>query len=182
MVEKIRLLSNPASIKEAVFVAFTTKHTIWENYHETTDEGRKFEVPLVLMIQRWDGCKGFIGGNVDEDETLLTALAREVKEESNFVMSEAEFLLLKPVCSHQTDHNVTHLFTVEISFERMRELIQKSMNATHFMSEVVGILPVPFVNYPHKKSFDNFIKDQFAETVKEEVKELIEMKKWPLSV
>lgn len=52
MVEKINLLSNPASQKEAVFVAFTTKHTIWENYQETTEEGRQFEVPLVLMVQR----------------------------------------------------------------------------------------------------------------------------------
>ena len=50
--------------------------TIWENYHETTEEGRQFEVPLVLMVQRWDGFKGFIGGNVDEGETLLTALSR----------------------------------------------------------------------------------------------------------
>lgn len=50
------------------------------------------------------------------------------------------------------------------------------------MSEIVGLLPIPFVNYPHKKSFDTFIKDQFAATVKEEIKELIKMKKWALSV
>lgn len=43
MVEKINLLSNPASQKEAVFVAFTAKHTIWENYHGTTEEGHQFE-------------------------------------------------------------------------------------------------------------------------------------------
>lgn len=182
MVEKINLLSNPASQKEAVFVAFTTKHTIWENYNETTEEGRQFEVPLVLMVQRWDGCKGFIGGNVDEGETLLTALSRELKEEANFVLSEDEFLSLIPVCSHKTENKVTHLFTVEISYVRMKELIANSVKAEHFMSEIVGLLAIPFVNYPHQKSFDNFIKDQFAATVKEEVKELIEMKKWPLSV
>lgn len=182
MVEKINLLSNPASQKEAVFVAFTTTHTIWENYHETTEEGRQFEVPLVLMVQRWDGCKGFIGGNVDEGETLLTALSRELKEEANFVMSEDEFLSLSPVCSHKTEKNVTHLFTGEISFTRMKQLIANSVKSEHFMSEIVGLLPIPFVNYPHKKSFDTFIKDQFAATVKEEIKELIKMKKWALSV
>lgn len=114
------------------------------------------------MVQSWDGCKGFIGGNVDEGETLLTALS--------------------PVCSHKTEKNVPHLFTGEISFTRMKQLIVNSVKSEHFMSEIVGLLPVPFINYPHKKSFDTFIKDQFAATVKEEIKELIKMKKWVLSV
>lgn len=178
MIKSLPLLTNPTEQKQAVFLAFVSKHPIWKDYDHIAEEDKNLEVPLVLMLQRWDGLKGFVGGEVEPGEELLTALKREVEEEIGYNMKEEDMLNLRPVSSHQTPDIVTHLFTLEVDFNKMKGIVEKSLFAPHAMSEIVSVMPVPFINYPHRKSFDNFMENNFACTVKEEVGDLIGFFNW----
>lgn len=48
----------------------------WKDYNEISLENRKTIVPLVLMLQRWDGTIGFIGGKIDPDENIFDTIIR----------------------------------------------------------------------------------------------------------
>jgi len=169
----IELGSNSDNLPQAVFIALISEVKIWQTYDGISKEAQETSVPLVLMLQRWDGLKGFVGGEVEPEETLKETVSRECREEIGFNLTYTEIQSAGLVSSHQTDKLVTHLMAVHISPSRMIEAIKGASRAEHFMSETVAAMPVQFINYPHKKSFDNFIKNNFASTVKEEIADLI---------
>lgn len=178
MIKPIALGSNPENMSQAVFVALVSESKVWEHYEGVSAEARETVVPLVLMLQRWDGVKGFVGGEVEAGETLKEAVSRECREEIGLTLSEADIAAARLVSSHQTTSRVTHLMVVEVSPERMVEAVKGAADAEHFMSETVAAMPVQFMNYPHKKAFDNFIQNNFASTVKEEIADLINALGW----
>lgn len=178
MLKPIELGSNPENQKQAVFVALTTESQVWKNYEGISDEAKQTVVPLVLMLQRWDGKQGFIGGEVEEGESLKDAVERECLEEIGLMLNDSELKSAKLISSHQTEKQVTHLMTISISPELMQEAVKGFSKAEHFMSETAGVMSIHFINYPHKKAFDNFIKNNFASTVKEEIADLISALGW----
>ncbi|MDI6976516.1 NUDIX hydrolase [Serratia sp. Se-RSBMAAmG] len=178
MIKPIALGSNPENMAQAVFVALVSESKVWKHYEGISAEAGETVVPLVLMLQRWDGMKGFVGGEVEAGETLKEAVSRECLEEIDLTLTEAEIAAARLVSSHQTKSRVTHLMTVEVSPERMVEAVKGAAGAKHFMSETVAVMPVHFINYSHKKAFDNFIKNNFASTVKEEIADLINALGW----
>lgn len=178
MLKPIELGTNPENKPQAVFIALTTEIQVWKDYEGLSEEAKKTVVPMVLMVQRWDGLKGFVGGEVEEGESLTDAVERECFEEIGLMLNNSELKSAKLVSSHQTEKRVTHLMALSISPELMEEAIKGFKNAQHFMSEIIAVMPIHFINYPHKKAFDNFIKNNFASTVKEEMSDLISALEW----
>ena len=178
MIKPIALGSNPDNMAQAVFVTLVSESQIWKAYEGVSAEARETVVPLVLMLQRWDGVKGFVGGEVEAGESLKEAVVRECQEEIGLVLNASEIAAARLVSSHQMKSRVTHLMVVEVSPERMVEAVKGAADAEHFMSETVSVMPVQFMNYPHKKAFDNFIQNKFASTVKEEIADLIDALGW----
>ncbi len=177
MINKIKTGSNPNKKQEAVFVTIYTETPIWRNYEEVSEESRKTVIPLVLMLQRWDGKIGFIGGNVDNSESLKDAVVREVKEEAGFNIPIELIKDMELICSHETDINVTHLMGLKVSEETYRNILINNHKAEHFLSEGT-LFSVQMINYPHQPSFDNFMQNNFAPTVKEEIYEFITKVDW----
>ncbi len=175
---KLKLGQNLNNKPQAVFVAITTEAKIWKGYDGISKEEEEMFVPLVLMIDRWDGCKGFFGGEVESDESLLDAAWREFSEESGSELSNKEKANSNIVSSIETENLVTHLIEIKVSLERMKEFLYGVNKAQHFLSEVSGVSAVQFINYKNKNSFDNYMKNNFALTVKEEIFDLIVFNGW----
>ena len=114
MLKPIELGSNPENQKQAVFVALTTESQVWKNYEGISEEAKQTVIPLVLMLQRWDGQQGFVGGEVEEGESLKDAVERECFEEIGLMLNESELKSAKLVSSHQTEKQVTHLMAISI--------------------------------------------------------------------
>lgn len=178
MIKAIKLGTNPDHMKQAVFVALVCEKQIWKKYECISEEAKQTVVPVVLMLHRWDGVKGFPGGEVESYESLKEAALRECMEEIGLSLNEQEQKSMTLVSSHQASKIVTHLFVISLPEERFDFAIKESVNAQHYGSEVAGVLQVPFMNYPHKASFDNFIKNNFATSVKEEISDLINTLEW----
>lgn len=178
MIKDLELGTNPENLPQAVFIAIIAESKVWLNYEGISEAAKQTVVPQALMIQRWDGMKGFIGGQVEECESLKTAVRRECLEEINFNITNEELTNSKFISTHSTGNLVTHLIAINVSPERMREAVSGSHNAIHSGSEVVGVMPVPFINYPHMPSFDNFMRNNFAPTVKEEIVRMVKVLGW----
>lgn len=176
-ISKLEVGSNPNNKKQAVFIMAYAETDIWRNYDEVSKEAQKTIVPLVIMLQRWDGTIGFIGGNVDSGESLNSAAIREFSEESGYALSSDQIKKIDFVCSHETDNIVTHLMTIKVTEYVLRDILINSHKAKHFMSEG-SLFTTQMINYPHMKSFDNFMKNNFAITVKEQIMEVVDKLGW----
>lgn len=176
-IETIETGTNPNNKKQAVFVMLYAETDIWRNYQEIPEAARKTIVPVVLMLQRWDGKIGFIGGNVETGEDLLIAALREFKEEAGFVIKDEHLENIHLLCSHETPKLVTHLMGFKVPETILREVLINNHKAEHFMSEGT-LFTTQMINYPHKNTFDNFMKNNFAPTVKEEIAVVIDKLKW----
>lgn len=178
MIKPIPLGTNSENMPQAVFVAIVSESKVWKHYQEISKEDRETLIPLVLMLQQWDGLKGFVGGEVEEGESLTGAVLRECVEEIGLRLSYEEIEKAKLVSSHQMENLVTHLMVVHVSPERMTEAVKGAARAEHFMSETVAAMPVHFFNYEKKRAFNNFIQNNFACSVKEEISDLISALGW----
>lgn len=70
----------------------------------------KYKGPLYLVVSRRDDDLhwGLPGGKVDPGETLLQAIVRETREETSFVMDEADLTpIYEGVCEGEVFYNVT---------------------------------------------------------------------------
>lgn len=175
--EKIETGSISGNKQQAVFVMLYAETDIWRNYQEISESARKTIVPVVLMLQRWDGKIGFIGGNVEEGEDLLTAALREFKEEAGFVIKDEHLENMQLLCSHETKNLVTHLMGWKVPESVLREVLINNHKADHFMSEGT-LFTTQMINYSHTNTFDNFMKNNFSPTVKEEIAVVIDKLKW----
>jgi U8 snoRNA-decapping enzyme len=176
-IAKIEAGTNPNNKKEAIFIMAYAETDIWRNYDEISPEAQKTIVPLVLMLQRWDGHIGFVGGNVDEGEDLTSAAIREFSEESGYALSSDQVKKLDFVCSHETDNLVTHLMTIKVTEYVLKDILINSHKAKHFMTEGT-LFTTQMINYPHMRAFDNFLKNNFAVSVKEQMMEAVEKLGW----
>jgi U8 snoRNA-decapping enzyme len=164
--------------KQAAFLALYTEHPIYENYLEIPEASRKMNVPLVLMVHRWDGTIGFPGGIVEEGENIRQALLREIMEEIGHDITayrnDAEF-----VCSHHVSSSLeTHLFALKISFEEYRTIMQNFPQSKHVLSEITGLISPHFRNYPDHRVFNQFLNSNFAPGVKDEILALRNFLDW----
>jgi 8-oxo-dGTP pyrophosphatase MutT (NUDIX family) len=177
MLHKIIPGTNPANKNEAVFIAVTTEADIYRDYEEISYDKRQTIVPLMIFLNRFDGTLGFIGGNKDGDETLVDCAVREMHEETGFKLSEEQKSSLELVCSHEIKNKVLHLFSLQVSEQTFKSILSSQTQAQHYLAEGT-LFATHCINYSHAKAFDNFMKHNFAYTVKDEIQELLMLLGW----
>ena len=133
--------------KNSVFIAFYADPT---HLYQTNPDCRKWgegawfaKVSLLGVMVRWDGSMGFVGGQVDEGEDLITAALRESGEEIGHTPN-AEHLTL--ICSHHmTGKRLTqntHLYACKVSVDELYELRMKACSSYHGRVESSGLVVV----------------------------------------
>lgn len=162
---------------EAVFLAiYVEEISPWKYFK---DEIQKVKCPAVIMIDRWDGRMGFPGGTLNEGETIVEALIREIKEEIGITIKAEK---IHPIASH-TANITTHFYglkVLEIEFLHIYYHILNNFSRSillhayeegdesHFMSEITGIKIVPLVEH-RGKGINNFIDNHFAGSSREDL-------------
>lgn len=153
------LLEEPNK-KQMVFCAIYTVGKPYSEYDYLEKSKRGIDIPLVLMQVRWDGFIGFPGGKVDDGESLVDAVIREMYEEISFVGDASN---LVPLCSFSTDIYNIHCFSYEVEFSLLKEIIQKSTTGEHFLSENQGCFALQLAEF-EKGGYREFQKHNFKAT------------------
>lgn len=137
-VKRIDFGTNPNGANESVFLALHGRHTVYQGVEWVPEMYQDMQIPLLLMLHRWDGMIGFPGGNVNPGEDLKTALIREVNEEIRFVV-DAEDLV--PVVSYEVEgkNRVTHLYQATVDFEVLKAAQSSAWDAKDYLTEITGV-------------------------------------------
>ncbi len=167
--------------KNAVFLAiYVESISPWKYFK---DDMQHLKCPALIMIDRWDGRMGFPGGTVNEGESLMEALMREIKEEVGITIKPSH---VRPIASHE-NRLVTHLYglkVLEIEFLHIYYHILNNFSrsillhayeegdASHFMSEITGIKIVPLLTHENK-GLNRFLENSFAGATKEDLEVLL---------
>lgn len=127
-----------AGKRQAVFVAFVTWSMIYESYDDPsmTSEYRASSFPMVLMMFRWDGSIGFVGGFLEEGRSIHEQAVEEVREEIGISVLREELI---DFISHETDDMVVHLFRYELPAMLMKNMLSLAAKAQHSISEGTAV-------------------------------------------
>lgn len=157
--------------KTAVFAAITTKSKLYRNY-EHNKELADIDIDSVIMMMRWDGTIGFVGGGVDENETEQEALVREIKEEIGYDIDIN--LITSPIAIDLTSNNTcVKLYHVVVDEKTYKEILGSQHNASHGLAEGSA-----FSVQLTEESVSSFVKHEFAETVYCEFIQLLRVIGW----
>ena len=98
--------------RSGAFVAVTAWAPIYADYDDPamSAEYRTALFPMVLMIHRWDGKVGFVGGFVDDGNTAEEQARKEGLEEIGVRLDDR----LTPLVSHETAGMTTHLYRYDL--------------------------------------------------------------------
>jgi len=163
--------------KNAVFLVIYVKEiSPWKYFN---DDIKSMRCPAIIMIDRWDGRMGFPGGTVNEGESLIDALVREVKEEIGINVKPDK---VTPIASHEWKI-ATHLYGLEVQEAEFLHIYYHILNnfsrsillhayeegdQSHFMSEITGIKIIPLVQHAGK-GINYFLQNSFAGSAKNEL-------------
>ena len=169
-------LMNPN--KNASFVAIYARDFQPFLSADVPDSVKVRKCSVILMLNRWDGSIGFVGGNVDGNETLIDGAIRESNEEINLKLT---YSMLEPIVSHDFFINnektrTSHLFASEVSISRFLEIEADVRKGRDFGSEIMGSVMVLVDDFGNGKGFPTFLNSPMAPSVKEELIELISQK------
>lgn len=123
----------------------------------------------VLMSMRWDNTLGFIGGKVDNNESLKEALLRETKEEINYDLDTTK---VKHLISYNLNGFGIHSYTLKITTEEMFKIKNNYLKASHSEEEINGLC---VLNIKKGELNKNLLKNNFCATSKLELKKLIKI-------
>lgn len=146
-IEKEKMLN-----KNGVFVILYS-----DNYGEHEYDAK------VLMTMRWNNNRGFLGGHVDEGETLREALNREVMEEGNFDITNKEVEWLS---SYDLNGFGIHCYVCKITPTEMDSIRVNYTKATHAAEEVSGLL---ITNLKTGELNQNLLNGSFEATCRAEL-------------
>lgn len=143
--------------KRGAFLAITAWTPIYKYYDaiSISREARDALYPLVLMLKRWDGKEGFVGGFVEDHETTEDALVRETMEEAGVLLqkfpdclvmmdaAEDECVLtdrrVTPLIAHEADAMAAYLYHLPLGVvdaENLRRIMTNAARtAEHIFSE-----------------------------------------------
>ena len=120
------------------------------------------------MMNRADGQVGFIGGGVEEGESLEVAVTREVQEEIGHNIQTP----LTSLVAHECETFTTHVFTSTVSYDQLKTMQTEAEKAEHFGSETTGLFLPHLFDYSvvkRKGAIQNLIANSLAYTVREEL-------------
>lgn len=174
-VKQIEFGGGDPAKKRGVFVAITAVSRIYEGYDDpsmsTEDKQRLY--PLVLMMQRWDGTIGFVGGFTD-GRNPMRQLVDEVHEELG--AKDVKAFDFVPLVSHETDDIIVDLYrcnvgnypTDVIPVSHLRRVIECAAMAKHSISEGNAFW-AHLVDYGKDRGFPALRRSSLATAVGEEL-------------
>ncbi|KER19651.1 hypothetical protein T265_11637 [Opisthorchis viverrini] len=124
----------------------------------------------VMMHLRFDGHFGFPGGVVDpEDETIVSALNREVAEEMGATRADVAFRDEDFVVVHQCTRSkyLLYFFAKRVTMDQFEYLEQTTLRAEEYGRETMGVVRVPI--YTMEEGFRGlpaFLTNSFAGNAK----------------
>lgn len=167
--------------KNAVFLAiYVESISPWKYFK---DDMQHLKCPALIMIDRWDGRMGFPGGTVNEGESLIDALVREIKEEIGITIKPSQ---VAPIVTHENRY-VTHLYGLKVLEAEFLHIYYHILNnfsrsillhayeegdESHFMSEITGIKIVPLIQHENK-GIKKFVENAFAGATREDLDVLL---------
>ncbi len=167
--------------KNAVFLAiYVDEISPWKYFK---DDIRHLKCPAFIMIDRWDGRMGFPGGTVNEGESLIEALLREIKEEIGITIKPSQ---VHPIASHES-RLITHLYGLKVLEAEFLHIYYHILNnfsrsillhayeegdESHFMSEITGIKIVPVISHDGK-GINKFVENAFAGATRDDLDVLL---------
>ncbi|XP_059161340.1 U8 snoRNA-decapping enzyme-like [Physella acuta] len=132
------------------------KQLLWDLYEQKG---------LVMMQMRFDGVLGFPGGLVDEGETPVEGMNREMHEEIGLDLTKYSFNEQHHIASYlnKAKNLVLHFYLMEVTVEDFSTLELKTLNAKEYGIETYGIIRVPlFTMGDGLRGFPAFLANQFA--------------------
>uniref|UniRef100_A0A0B6Y0Y0 U8 snoRNA-decapping enzyme n=1 Tax=Arion vulgaris TaxID=1028688 RepID=A0A0B6Y0Y0_9EUPU len=127
---------------------------------------------MVMMQVRFDGVLGFPGGLVDQGETPIDGVNREMHEEIGLDLSKYSFRDEDHIASyvHEAKRLVLHFYMMEVTAEDFVVLEQNTLNAEEYGIETYGIVRVPlFTMGDGVRGFPAFLANQFAGNARDEL-------------
>lgn len=120
--------------KRGVFVAVTAWVKAYEHYEDPTMSREMHEAlhPMVLMVPRWDGQNGFVGGFDDGPEQIQ----KEAMEEAGLDMAALPRPV--PLIAHETPWIIVRLYHVdlgELTEHEARVIQARAAMAEHAVAE-----------------------------------------------
>lgn len=170
-------MGRPFDKKDMVFcMIYCNEGRQYENYDyflNSNDakirEKAQMKVPTVLTITRFDGKRGFVGGNVEKyHNSLIEALRCELEEELNLTDIDESRLEPLSTFANSKSHITTYIYRV--SYEELLRIEKNSIHAKHRYSEVCGVDLLQL----HELSINNLRNTVFAGTGLDELNLLIE--------
>lgn len=157
--------------KESSFIiVYLREYMPWKGDENYPKEVQETKTPAVLMLERWDGRQGFIGGEVDKGESIKEAAIREAKEEIGLIVDEKK---VKPLISHSFAIT-THSHSYEVSdMKEMKEIQSKVSQSKDYMNEIVGSSIVYIGDLGRGKGLTQVLKKNMATSCIEELVHLI---------
>jgi cytidyltransferase-like protein len=162
--------------KNAVFVAFVSEpehlYRVDPACRAWGQEAWNARLAMLGHVVRWNGELGFVGGLVDEGETLEEAVLRECVEEVGYLVDPAR---LVPVCSHsmvgrQADTaKHTHLYLCRVSADELFQIRRQALDAPHARTEMSGFA----VTHMTPDAPGVLLRQQWAGTACEQLKVLL---------
>lgn len=165
-------LRSPDQRHDCVFLWLYTKGG--QPYSKYLPKGENETMPMVLVLLRWDGTFGTMGGKVDEGESLQQALARESFEEAHYrIPADAE-----PECLGTFVDGPWHIhsFCLELPFQDLLQVRAVGSQMENVSPEVSGFVVAPAGHYlagAAPRGVAAFKENQFCSTAKLEFELLL---------
>ncbi|MFW5720456.1 MAG: NUDIX domain-containing protein [Candidatus Dojkabacteria bacterium] len=153
--------------QQSVYVIiYTLEFYPWSHYPNMPRNAIELNVPVALLISRYDGKMGFAGGGIEQGESLYEGLKREAYEEINTDL-ETHKDNLESIVTIETERKVIHLFGLEVNFKELLHIQKNSVEAQHFGNEISGTIMVHLHDYPEERGLITVLKSQFSQAVAE---------------
>jgi 8-oxo-dGTP pyrophosphatase MutT (NUDIX family) len=154
---------------QAVFVIiYAVDGKPWQGNTGSYAEMSEIKIPSCLMVMRWDGTSGFVGGKVEGLETFEDTIKREMQEEIGSSLD----LKLEPIVAHDIGPITTHACAAEVTYDELLKIRTQALQDVE--SQTTGVFCPYLVVYDDistkkKGGLVNLLQTPFAPSVREEL-------------